>query len=372
MKKYYLLSIVYISFLSCNQRESNPNESSPSSYKIYKITPTNTTLFSEYPAILEGINDIEIRSKVDGYIQKIYVEEGQEVKKDQILFQIETQTLSQDAAAAKANVAVAQLEVNRLKPLVERKIISEIVLETAIANLRTVTSRYQSIIASINYATIKSPINGIIGTIPLRLGSYVNSQTAEALTRVSDISTIFAVFSINEKQQLDMMLEAEGKTFQEKISKIPAVQLILSNGSRYENEGEIKTFSGQANTQTGSFSVRASFENENRLLRSGSSGIVQIPTYLKNVLLIPQNATLELQDKRIAMVVDHDNKVKTIAIEVRAVPGGQYYVVDKGLKTNDQVLIEGVGIVAEGTLIKPVLVDSKVVIKPTAAINTNN
>ena len=363
MKKLSLTIISLVVLAACGKKEE---KTAPVilPYKVTAVTESNTTLLSEYPATLEGITDIDIRAKVDGYIEKIYVQEGQEVKKGQLLFKLETQTANQEAAAAKAKVAAAQVEVNRLKPLVERNIISDVQLETAKANLASAKSTYQSIVAKINYASIKSPVNGIVGTLPLRLGSYVSSQTTEPLTRISDVSTIYAYFSMNEKQQLDITMNAAGKTFQEKITKMPAVNLILSNGMEYEQKGKIETFSGQANTQTGSFNVRASFPNSNKLLRSGETGTIQIPTYLKDVIIIPQNASLELQDKRIALVVDKENKVKAVPIEVRAIPGGKFFVVDNGLNVNDKILIEGVGIVTEGTEIKPEVVDYNTVINP--------
>jgi membrane fusion protein (multidrug efflux system) len=361
MKTNYFLSLalVSLSLLSCKKEESAKQEAPVMPYKVVEVQKTNTTLLAEYPTKLEGISDIDIRAKVDGYIEKIYVYEGQEVKSGQPLFKLETLTATQDAAAAKAKVDAAQVEVNRLKPLVDRKIISDVQLATANANLASVKSTYQSLVARINYATIKSPVNGIVGTLPLRIGSYVSSQTAEPLTRISDISKVYAYFSINEKEQLDIMMNADGKTFQDKIAKMPAVKLVLSNGTAYEQSGKIETFSGQANTQTGSFNVRASFPNQNKLLRSGGSGTIQIPTNLTDVILIPQNATLELQDKRIALIVDAENKVKFVPIEVRAVPGGQFFVVDKGLNENDKFLVEGVGIITEGTPIKPEVIDLK-------------
>ncbi|APA00523.1 efflux RND transporter periplasmic adaptor subunit [Flavobacterium commune] len=362
MKKLSLTLISAILLVACGKKEEQAAAPTVIPYKVIQIQKSNTTLLAEYPATLEGITDIDIRAKVDGYIEKIYVQEGQEVKKGQLLFKLETQTANQEAAAAKAKVTAAQVEVNRLKPLVERNIISDVQLETAKANLASAKSTYQSILERINYATIKSPVNGIVGTLPLRLGSYVSSQTAEPLTRISDVSTIYAYFSMNEKQQLDITMQTPGKTFQEKITKMPAVNLILSNGMQYDLKGKIETFSGQANTQTGSFNVRASFPNANKVLRSGGSGSIQIPTNLKDVILIPQNATLEMQDKRIVLVADKDNKVKFVPVEVRAVPGGQYFVVDKGLNSNDKILIEGVGIVAEGTAIKPELVDYATII----------
>ena len=360
-KMTYIISglLLSVSLLSCNNKDAEKKENPPMPYKVVQVSKDNTTLLAEYPAKLEGKTDIDIRAKVDGYIEKIYVDEGQQVKKGQILFKLETLIANQDAAAAKAKVDVAQVEVSRLKPLVDRKIISDVQLATAKANLASARSAYQSIIARINYATIKSPVNGIVGTLPLRIGSYVSSQTAEPLTRISDISNVYAYFSINEKEQLDIMMNAEGKSFQEKIDKMPPVSLVLSNNMVYPETGKIETFSGQANTQTGSFNVRANFPNPNKILRSGASGVIQIPTELKDVILIPQKATVELQDKRIALIIDKENKVKFIPIEVRAVPGGKYFVVDKGLTTNDKFLVEGVGIITEGTVIKPEVIDLK-------------
>ncbi|MGO4903882.1 efflux RND transporter periplasmic adaptor subunit [Flavobacterium sp. W20_MBD1_R3] len=366
MKKKYFISVILlsISLLSC-KKETDQKAPPAMSYKVVMIETSNTTLLAEYPTSLEGVTDIDIRAKVDGYIEKIYVKEGQEVKKGQLLFKLETQTATQEAGAAKAKISGAQVEVNRLIPLVERNIISDVQLEAAKANLASAKSTYQSIVARINYATIKSPVNGIVGTLPLRLGSYVSSQTAEPLTRISDVSTIYAYFSVNEKEQLDIMLNATGKSFQEKINKMEAVNLILSNGMQYEQKGKIETFSGQANSQTGSFNVRARFANGEKLLRSGASGTIQIPTHLEDIIIIPQNVTLELQDKRIALVVDKNNKVQAIPIEVRAIPGGKFYVVDSGLNINDKILVEGVGIVTQGTLITPEVVDYKTIINPT-------
>ncbi|MGA9638651.1 efflux RND transporter periplasmic adaptor subunit [Flavobacterium sp.] len=374
MKKSYFISVILLSITllsSCNKKKDEQAPPPVMTYKVVQLSKSNTTLLAEYPASVEGITDIDIRAKVDGYIEKIYVQEGEQVKKGQLLFKLETQTANQEAGAAKARITAAQVEVDRLKPLVDRNIISDVQLATAKANLAVAKSTYQSIVAKINYASIKSPVNGIVGSLPLRIGSYVSSQTAEPLTRISDVSTVYAYFSVNEKQQLDIMMHAEGKSFEQKIANMPRVNLVLSNGMVYEQTGKIETFSGQANSQTGSFNVRASFSNANKLLRSGISGIIQIPTDLKDVILIPQNATLELQDKRIVLIADKENKVKAIPVEVRAVPGGQFFVVDKGLNVNDKILIEGVGIVTEGTPIKPEIVDYATIINPEKIKSTN-
>lgn len=364
MKKITILAALSFAlvFVAC-KNEEQVQQKPVMSYKVTEVNATETVLFNEYPTVLEGVVDVDIRPKVDGYIEKIFVDEGQEVKKGQVLFKLEAQTATQDAAAAKARVDAAQVEVNRLIPLVERNIISQVQLETAKANLASAKSSYQSIITKINYATITSPVNGFVGTIPYRLGSYVSSATAQPLTRVSDISSVYAYFSINEKEQLDLMEHLPGKTFQEKISNIPDVNLVLSNGSDYASKGKIETFSGQANTQTGSYNVRAKFDNKDKMLRSGSSGTIQIPSNLKDVILIPQSATMELQDKHLVLTYDKDNKVKPIPVSIREVPGGKFYVVDSGLKSGDKIILEGVGILTEGTPIQPELVQYSEVIK---------
>lgn len=363
LKKAILLTILMgVSFVSCKKEEQS-QQKPLMSYKVTQVSKTNTTLISEYPTTLEGIVDVEIRPKVDGYIEQILVDEGQEVRKGQVLFKLESQTATQDAAAAKARVNAAQVEVNRLIPLVERNIISNVQLETAKANLASAKSTYQSIVTKINYATITSPVNGFVGTIPYKIGSYVNSQTAQPLTRVSDISSIYAYFSINEKDLLDMMVKLPGNSFQEKLNKMEAVSLLLSNGNKYESLGKIETLSGQANTQTGSFNVRAKFPNQAKMIRSGSSGTIQMPTNLQNVIIVPQNATMELQDKRLVLSLDKENKIKPIPVEVREVPGGKFYVVDKGLNENDIILLEGVGILTEGTAIKQEMTSYSNVVK---------
>lgn len=350
---------------SCGGGKQDAPQKPVGTYKVLHLEKTNTTLLAEYPASLEGIMDIDIRPKIDGYIEEILVDEGQEVKKGQLLFRIsnpqyaqDMQSLAASVAAAESAVATAELQVTKTRPLVDQGIISafelknvELALQARKADLQRAKAQYSNAVTNVGYTTVKSPVDGVVGSLPYRIGSYVNSATAQPLTRVSDISTIYAYFSISEKQQLDIVAEIEGKTFQEKIEKIPPVSLLLSNGRPYNQQGKIQTFSGQVNTQTGAFNVRASFPNPDRLLRSGNSATVQVPTHLENVIIIPQKATVELQDKRMAYVLE-GNKVKGVPVKVRAVPGGKFFVVDEGLTEKDQLIIEGIGILTEGTEIK--------------------
>ncbi|MBC9811533.1 efflux RND transporter periplasmic adaptor subunit [Crocinitomicaceae bacterium CZZ-1] len=366
MIRLFITATVIGLVASCGGKQEEAPQKMIGTYKVVNLEKTNTTLLAEYPASLEGIMDIDIRPKIDGYIEQILVDEGQEVKKGQVLFRISNPQFSQDmqslaasVAAAESAVATAELQVTKTKPLVDQGIISafelknvELALQARKAELQRAKAQYSNGVTNVGYTTIKSPVNGMVGTIPYRIGSYVNSATAQPLTRVSDISTIYAYFSISEKQQLDIVAEIEGKTFQEKIAKIPEVNMVLSNGNLYNHPGKIQTFSGQVNTQTGAFNVRASFPNAEKLLRSGNSATIQIPTYLEHVIIIPQKATVELQDKRMAYILDGD-KVKAVPVKVRAVPGGKFFVVDEGLTEKDQLVIEGIGILTEGTVIKP-------------------
>lgn len=339
-------------------------------YNVIELTQHDVELYSEYPATLQGVEDIEIRPMINGYIEKIYVDEGQEVKKGTVLFKISNPQFEQDVKmyaarveSAKTAVEAAQIQVDKTKPLVEQGIISSFELTNANlalnmrkADLEQAKATLANAQTNLGYTTVKSPVDGVVGKLPYKLGSYVYSNTILPLTTVSNISKVYAYFSINEKQQLKMFETIEGRTFEEKITKIPAVRLILSNGDLYEQEGKVETFSGLINNQTGAFNVRAGFNNETKMLRSGSSTSVRIPTHLKDVIIIPQKATAELQDKRLAYIVGEGDVVTGVPIKVTEIPGGKFFVVNEGLSTKDLLIIEGIGIVPEGAKIKPNIV----------------
>ena len=325
------------------------------------------TIFKEYPARLEGKQNIEIRPKIDGFIENIYVDEGQYVHQGQPLFRIrnpqyEQSVLVAQAAikSAQADVATAEMQVTKTKPLVDKDIISKYELQSAQLALqakRAVLAQAQANLtnAQVNqgYTNLTSPVSGYVGTLPYRTGSYVNSGTAQPLTTVSNIGTIYAYFSINEKDQLDFLKHSKGATMPEKLKNAPMVNLILSDGSTYNDKGRIESMSGQVDPQTGSFMMRATFPNPNSLIRSGYSATIQIPTYLEDVIIIPQKATYELQGKIFTYIVGNDNKVKSTEIKVTPLPDGQTYAVSSGLKKGDKVVVEGVGLLKDGTEIVP-------------------
>ncbi|PKP08026.1 MAG: efflux RND transporter periplasmic adaptor subunit, partial [Bacteroidetes bacterium HGW-Bacteroidetes-3] len=322
------------------------------------VKKQDAVVYQQYSASLEGQQNVEIRPKVTGFIQKIYIDEGQIVKKGQLLFKLETATLSQDASAEKAKVNAAQVEVDRLFPLVERNIISNVQLETAKANLAQAKSNYNSIIANINYANITSPVNGVVGSLPYKEGSLVSGTIAEPLTTVSDTKNMRAYFSMNEKQLLDFSRTFKGNTMQEKINNIADVSLILVDNSKYEHPGKIETINGLINKRTGSTEFRAAFQNPEGILRSGGSGVVQIPFTEKNIVLVPQVAVFEVQGKKIVYVVGKDNKVESRVIDTKGTLDLDF-IVSSGIEEGDLLVVEGVSKLTEGQEIIPNTVSVK-------------
>lgn len=315
--------------------------------------PTKTvTAYTTYPASIEGIVNSQVQAKISGYITDVLVDEGQKVKRGQTLFLLETQTLSQDAAAASANVNAAQVEVDKLKPLVEKNIISNVQLETAKAKLQQAKSGYNSIAANIDYGNIKSPVDGYVGSINLRKGALVSPSSQIPMTTVADISKVYAYFSMNEKEYLDFIQNAEGKTIEEKIKKMPKVQLLLANGSLYEEEGTIETINSQVNANTGSISFRAIFDNPSRILTNGNSGKIKIPKVFTDALVVPQESTFEQQGSVYVYKVGQDSTATstkiTIAAEVE-----NLYVVDAGLEKGDKIVAKGANKLRGDTKIKP-------------------
>lgn len=342
MKNFSIVSIFALLILaSCGKKEQQQMPpQGPAPFPVQTVTKQDAVVYQEYTANLEGQQNVEIRAKVNGFIQKIYVDEGQVVKKGQLLFKLETQTLNEDASAAKAAVQAAQVEVDRLKPLVDRKIISNVQLETAKAKLAQAKSNYGSIAANIGYGTIVSPVNGVIGSLPFREGSLVSATSQEPLTTVSDTKIVRAYFSMNEKQLLFFNKTFKGATTAEKLKAAPEVSLLLVDGSEYDQKGKLATMNGLVNPETGTTQFRAEFSNPQAILRSGSSGIVRLPIVEKDAILVPQNAVFEMQGKKMIYVVGQGNKVKSKIIEVSGT-SELNFIVTSGLNEGEVVVIEG-------------------------------
>ncbi|HEY9170546.1 MAG TPA: efflux RND transporter periplasmic adaptor subunit [Lutibacter sp.] len=358
MLRTLLAIFLAVAAVSCKNEKPQQQAIGPITLNVQKVKKQDAVIYQQYSANLEGQQNVEIRPKVTGFIQKIYIDEGQVVKKGQLLFKLETAKLSQDASAEKAKVKAAQVEVDRLVPLVERNIISNVRLETAKANLAQAKSNYNSIVANINYANITSPVNGVVGSLPYKEGSLVNSDIMVPLTTVSDTKNMRAYFSMNEKELLDFSRTFKGNTMQEKINNMADVSLILIDNSKYEHPGKIETINGLINKRTGSTEIRATFQNPEGVLRSGGSGIVQIPFTEKNIVLVPQVAVFEIQGKKIVYLVRKDNKVESRVIDTKGTLELDF-IVSGGIEEGDLLVVEGVSKLIEGQEIIPNIIATK-------------
>ncbi|WP_212006083.1 efflux RND transporter periplasmic adaptor subunit [Chitinophaga sp. HK235] len=358
---------------ACSGNPSKKGRSRDNQAKVYAnitLRPITATINTDFPATIQGQQNIEIRPKIDGYMQDMYVDEGSEVKKGQLLFRISAPQYEQNVRTAEANIKIAeadvnaaQMEVNKVKPLVDQDIISPYGLESARytleakkAALAQAKANLVNARVNLSYTTIYSPADGVIGAVPFKIGSLVSSTTAQPLTTVSNITKIYAYFSINEKESLNFFAHAKGNTVQEKLKTLPPVKLLLPNGATFAQSGDIETIGGLVNQQTGSVTLRATFSNPGGLLRSGNSAIVRMPYTRDSALLIPQSATYQVQGKLFVYVIDHSVhdtlKAKSVPVSVNAGTSGNNYVVEDGLKTGDQVLVEGTISLRDGMPVK--------------------
>lgn len=339
----------------------------PQPYPVFTVNAQTTELNSDYPATIEGIQNIDIRPKVDGFIQKILVDEGTVVKKGQLLFTImapqyeqEVRTARAAISSAEADVNAAQLQVNKTRPLVEKDIISKYDLDAAQLTLQSrkaALSQAKAALANaqvnLGYTSITSPVDGVVGSIPFRNGSLVSSSSTEPLTTVSNTSRVYAYFSLNEKQLLDFSKTYKGNTLAQQMKNIPAVSLVLADGTVYAQNGKIESINGQINTATGSASLRATFPNPISLLKSGGSASVRIPQHIENAILIPQKSTIDLQGKKFVYVLGDSAKIISTEIQIMDLAKDKFYVVTKGLKAGDKVVLEGFQSLKDGAKIKP-------------------
>lgn len=363
----------FLVLLSCGHKQENSataQQAPPATFPVTQIQLKTVTGYQEYPTSIEGIVNSDIRAKTSGYIQNVLVDEGQKVHKGQVLFQLETQSLSQDAGAANARVNLAQVEVNKLIPLVEKNIISAVQLETAKANLAQAKANYSSISASIGYGAITSQVDGHVGAINFREGALISPNDPMPLTTVIDVSEVYAFFSLNESQYLDFLQNADGVTLKQKLSNFSAIDLILANGSTYPEKGKIETSTGQVNINTGTVSLRAVFKNPNQLITNGNSGEIQIPTVYENAIVVPQQATYEQQGNIMLFKLGIDNKVTSSIIKVKATVAN-LYVVESGVDENDTIIVAGVGQLRNGMAITPQETSFKDAIKPIAPLFKN-
>lgn len=346
MKQYFFLASILFAACSGGAKQS---QGDAKVYSVITVSEQNNVSQASYPANIEGVVNSPVQARVSGYITQVLVDEGQAVKQGQALFRLETQALTQSAEAAKAAVNAAQVEVNKLLPLVEKNIVSKVQLETAQANLQRAKAAHNEVLANIGYSVVRAPVSGVVGSINFREGALVTAGST-VLTTVSDVKEVYAYFSMNEKDYLDFLEQYEGVSLAEKLNNMPEVSLVLANGTTYKHKGKIRAVTGQIDAATGSMQFRATFANPESTLTNGNSGTIVIPQLHSHALVIPEMATFEQQGVSFAYRVVNDT-IKQSVVEI-ARRSNNLVVVANGLSVGDVVIVEGLSSVHSGMAVK--------------------
>lgn len=367
MKKLSLLAIAAAAtvLVSCGNKGGRPNFGD-NEFPVQEVTTVSASMQTTYPATIKGIHDVEIRPKVSGFLVQINVHEGQTVSAGQTLFVVDNATYQAAVRQAQAavNTATAQLNTAKLTYDNAQKLFANNVIgsyelessrnayESAQAQLAQAKASLASARETLSFCYVKSPASGVIGNIPFKVGTLVSASTQQALTTVSDISSMEVYFSMTEKDILSMT-KTSGST-QEALKEFPAVKLQLADGTIYNEEGHIVKMSGVIDAATGSVQLIANFTNPQRLLKSGGSGAIIIPRSNKSAIVIPQTVVSEVQNKKFVYLLGKDNKVKSSEITVEPQTDGNNYVVTSGLKVGDKYVTNGITKLNDGMEIVPI------------------
>ena len=333
-------------------------------FPVVAVGTSSTTMQSTYPAVIKGVQDVEIHPKVQGFIVQINVKEGQTVSAGQVLFVLDNATFQAQVRQAQAQVNTATASLNTAKLTYENSqklhasgVIGDYELqssknnyESAVAGLAAAQASLASAQESLNYCFVKSPAAGVVGSLPFKVGTLVSASNT--LTTVSNISSMEVYFSMTEKDVLAMGKNAGGLTGA--IEAMPAVKLKLADGTEYGQEGRVTKMSGVIDAGTGSVQIIAVFPNPEKVLKSGGSGAIIIPKSNTDAIIIPQSCVSEVQDKKFVYILDKDNKVKYTEIKVDPQNDGNNYIVTEGLKTGDKYVTNGITKLSDGMEIVPI------------------
>jgi len=361
-----LLGLIMLFIYSCSSSPAAAPAPPPPSLPVESIASGTDTTYQEYPASVEGTVNVEVRPQVSGTLDRVFVDEGAFVKAGQPLFKINEQpyraALNNAIAtqhAAESAAANAQLEVDKLTPLVQNKVVSEYQLKTAKAALDVAKANIEKAKANVSteqinvgYTLIKAPVNGYISSLLKKQGSLVGPTDPVSLTQLSDVHDVHVYFSLSEKDFVNFKEQYPGQTLKDKLKQLPSVSLLLADNSVYAKRGKVDMIDGQFDKTTGAITLRANFENPQGLLRSGNTGKIRLSLQHKDVLKIPQSATIEVQDKVFVFAVADSNKVKKTAITVVGKSGNDYLIKD-GLKVGDQIVLSGFDHLQDGAVIHP-------------------
>jgi len=375
MKTLLTILGALVIFTACGVNQAAPGHDSAQapSIPVIEVHSSAAITTTEYPASIQGKVNVEIRPQVSGILQNVLVDEGSFVTKGQALFQIDDNPFREQLNnaeavlhAAEADVLNAELEVERLSPLVDNRVVSEFQLKAAKAkhraaraNLDQAKAQVESARINLAYTIVKAPVSGLIGRLPKKQGSLVGPADPEALTTLSDVHEVYAYFSLSERDFIRFKAAYSGNTIQDKLGNVPAVSLLLADNSVYPEHGRLDMIDGQFDNSTGAITLRASFPNSRGLLRSGNTGKIQLPIRHEEIFLIPQAATMEIQDKRFVFVLDKENKVSRKPITTVGKSGSDYLVKD-GLEEGDRIVEKGIEKLQDGIVIRPELPREKI------------
>ncbi len=370
-----ILFFVLIAFWACKDKEKAGTAELVPSLPVVEVIQKDTILQTDYVADIQAVKNVEVRARVQGFLEKILVDEGHEVKKGQPMFQINDLEYKTELAKAKAAVSnamaeakAAELELGRTKILVEKNVIAKTEYELAVSKVSAAKAKIDEALSAqtsaetkLSYTFIRAPFDGIIDRIPLKMGSLIDPGAL--LTTISDVHNVFAYFNISENEYLQYR-----KAVTKGLKEDRPVTLVLADGSQYGYPGKIETSDGEFNENTGAIAFRARFPNPNKLLKHGASGKARLTTSVENAIIIPQKATFEIQDKTFVFIVDKNNIIQMRAFK----PGrrvAQYYIVEAGLNPGENIVYEGVQSIRQGAKIKPLKMNLDSLMQTALTIN---
>jgi membrane fusion protein (multidrug efflux system) len=368
MKTLLLAAVAALTLYGCSSAPQAPTAPPPPALPVASIVSGTETTFQEYPASIEGTVNVEIRPQVSGTLDKVFVDEGAFVSAGQPIFKINEQpyraALNNALAslhAAEAAQVNAQLEVEKLTPLVANKVVSDYQLKTAKAaadvakaNIESAKANVSTAQINLGYTLIKAPVSGYIGRLEKKQGSLVAPADVAALTQLSDVHDVHVYFSLGEKDFVAFKEQYPGANLKDKLKNVPSVSLLLADNTEYAKQGKIDIIDGQFDKNTGAITLRANFANPDGLLRSGNTGKIRLSLSHKDALIVPESATIEMQDKVFVFTVGDSSKVKKQPIDIVGKSGDHYLVKDKeGIKAGDQIVLEGIDKLQEGMVIQP-------------------